>query len=94
VGRLAGRRTCRSCSEPYHLLFNPPRAAGSCDRCGGEVYQRVDDSEETVRQRLRVYHSQTSPLADFYRKRGLLREVPGIGGIEEIFGRIQRAAGK
>jgi adenylate kinase len=94
VGRLAGRRTCRSCSEPYHLLFNPPRAAGTCDRCGGEVYQRVDDSEATVRQRLRVYHAQTSPLVDFYRKKGLLREVPGTGGIEEIFGRIQRAAGK
>jgi adenylate kinase len=89
VKRLAGRRICRSCQEPYHLLFNPPRVAETCDRCGGEVYQRTDDSEATVRERLLVYHRQTSPLADFYRARGLLREVPGTGGIEEIFGRIR-----
>ncbi len=89
VKRLAGRRICRSCQEPYHLLFNPPKVEGVCDRCGGEVYQRTDDSEATVRERLLVYHRQTSPLTDFYRARGLLREVPGTGGIEEIFGRIR-----
>lgn len=94
VARLAGRRICRACQEPYHLLFNPPKVDDKCDRCGGEVYQRADDSEATVRQRLKVYHSQTSPLIDFYGKKGLLRPVSGFGTIDEIFARIARAVGR
>jgi adenylate kinase len=72
VERASGRRICRSCGKSYHLSFNPPAKQGTCDVDGGELYQREDDLPETVRQRLAVYHQQTSPLASFYRERGLL----------------------
>lgn len=93
VTRLAGRRTCPSCSASYHVQFNPPRVAGICDRCQGTLVQRADDSEETVRNRLAVYERQTKPLVDFYRQRGLLREVDGQGSVEEVNARIRRAIG-
>jgi adenylate kinase len=77
VERLTGRWICRNCQAVYHTLFNPPKVAGKCDVCGGELYQRPDDRPETVRNRLDVYFEQTLPLVDFYREQGLLHEIDG-----------------
>lgn len=82
--RLAGRWTCRSCGAMYHEIFNPPQEPGVCDRCGGELYQRPDDTPETQKHRIEVYFEQTAPLIDYYRQKGLLVEVDGRQGIEEI----------
>jgi adenylate kinase len=90
--RLTGRRLCRQCQSAFHLVSAPPRRAGVCDRCGGELYQRVDDSEATVRNRLQVYQRQTSPLLDYYRHRGQLTTIQGEGAIDTIRGVIRRAA--
>jgi adenylate kinase len=86
--RLTGRRTCRQCGSMCHVIFDPPREEGVCNRCGGELYQRDDDREETIRARLRVYRNQTAPLLDYYRSRRLLREVDGLGGTRQVFERI------
>jgi adenylate kinase len=88
IERLAGRRTCRSCGALYHLHFNPPTQQNICDRCGSELLQREDDREETVRARLKVYDNQTAPLVGYYRERGLLREIDGVGNVEEIRNRL------
>jgi adenylate kinase len=93
IERLAGRRTCRSCGALSHMVFNPPKKAGVCDRCGGELYQRDDDREETIANRLKVYEKQTAPLADYYRERGLLREIDGVGEIDDIRARVTKALG-
>jgi adenylate kinase len=93
VKRLTGRRTCRSCGEGYHVMFKLPKKAGACDKCGGELYQRDDDNETTVRNRLEVYKKQTQPLIDYYRKQGLLRAIDGLGSIQDIFGRITKVLG-
>ena len=90
--RLTGRRVCRACQTAFHLVSAPPTKAGVCDRCGGQLYQREDDSEATVRHRLGVYARQTAPLLDWYRGRGLLVSVPGEGPIEAIRGAIRGAA--
>jgi adenylate kinase len=92
VRRLTGRRLCRKCQTAYHTVSAPPRQPGICDRCGGELYQREDDSEATVRHRLQVYERQTAPLLDYYRQRNLLATIAGEGGIAEIRGEIRRAA--
>lgn len=92
--RLTGRRICRDCQAPYHIVFNPPAQAGVCDRCGGPLYQREDDREETVRHRLEVYHAQTAPLISYYRQRGLLRRVDGAGEIEVVGARLVEALGR
>lgn len=84
LARLAGRWTCRKCGAMYHELFSPPQEAGACDKCGGELYQRPDDTPETQKHRIKVYFDQTAPLIDYYREKGLLREVDGRPGIEEI----------
>jgi adenylate kinase len=84
VERLTGRRICRQCGTPYHVVFNPPKQDGICDRCGGELYQRSDDTVETVGDRMRVYTNKTAPLLEFYRQRGLLREVDGEAGIDAV----------
>jgi adenylate kinase len=84
LARLAGRWTCRRCGAMYHQLFSPPQQAGVCDRCGGELYQRPDDTPETQQHRIQVYFEQTAPLIDYYRKKGLLVEVDGRPGIDEI----------
>jgi adenylate kinase len=89
LGRLTGRRTCRSCSAMYHVMFNPPKTEGVCDACSGELYQRDDDKEETIRNRLDVYNQQTAPLIDYYQNKSLLRDIPGTGKIEEILGKIE-----
>ena len=90
--RLTGRRVCRNCGATYHLVSAPPARPGVCDRCGGELYQRADDSEATVRNRLRVYNTQTAPLLDDYRRRGLLSTVRGEGAIETIRAALRQAA--
>ncbi|MEK7363931.1 MAG: adenylate kinase [candidate division NC10 bacterium] len=91
--RLTGRRMCRQCEHPYHVEFSPPKRAGRCDRCGGELYQREDDSEAAVRRRLEVHAAQTAPLLEYYRSRGLLTAIRGEGSPQEIGSAIRRAAG-
>jgi len=91
--RLTGRRVCRQCGSTFHLVSAPPVVAGTCDRCGGPLYQREDDSEATVGNRLRVYERQTAPLLDYYRDRSRLRTVAGEGPIETIRAAIGRAVG-
>lgn len=85
IRRLSGRWICEECQTPYHALSNPPQIDGKCDMCGGRLYQRDDDKPETVRARLNVYHKQTSPLIEFYRETGHLREVNGAGGIDAVW---------
>ena len=94
VQRLAGRRNCQNCGALYHVNFDPPRNGETCDRCGGRLQQRDDDREETITTRLRVYESQTAPLANYYRERGNLREINGVGKVEEIQRRIVEAVGR
>jgi adenylate kinase len=89
--RLTGRRLCRQCQTAYHLQSAPPAKPGVCDRCGGELYQRDDDSETTVRHRLDVYARQTAPLLDYYRGRGLLSSVKGDGPMQEVGAGVRRA---
>jgi adenylate kinase len=84
VARLAGRRSCSRCERTYNVQLKPPRVEGVCDHCGGQLTQREDDREETVRHRLEVYHRDTEPLQTFFRERGLLRAVDGVGDVEEI----------
>jgi adenylate kinase len=84
LARLAGRWTCRGCGAMYHQLFSPPQEEGVCDRCGGELYQRPDDTPDTQKHRIEVYFEQTAPLIDYYREKGLLVEVDGRPGIDEI----------
>lgn len=83
VRRLTGRRTCRDCARGYHVTSDPPPASGACV-CGGELYQRDDDREETIRKRLAVYEEQTAPLKEYYSRKNILRPLSGIGTIEEI----------
>jgi adenylate kinase len=82
--RITGRRTCRNCGKGFHLRFDPPKVAGICDECGGELYQRDDDSEVTIRKRLEVYAAQTAPLVAYYGNEALLRTVSGTGSIDDI----------
>ena len=91
--RLTGRRTCRNCGAMYHIMFNPPQKDGICDQCGGELFQRDDDQEATIRARLQVYEEQTAPLIAYYNKKGLLRPIEGVGAIEEIFQKIVEVIG-
>jgi adenylate kinase len=93
IRRLTGRRLCRRCQTPFHVVSAPPQREGICDKCGGELYQRVDDSEATVRNRLEVYERQTAPLLDYYRQRGLLRTVSGEGTVDRIRQDLREAAG-
>ena len=93
VKRLTGRRTCPACGAGYHIHFDPPEKEGVCDKCGGVLIQRDDDTEGTIRSRLKVYRDQTEPLISFYDGKGLLRTIPGEGGMEEIFKSILLALG-
>jgi adenylate kinase len=91
VRRLSGRRTCRSCGKGYHLVFDPPDVDGVCDKCGGELFQRDDDNEATVRKRLAVYGRQTEPLVGYYADHGLLETVYGGGRMpDEVFADVRR----
>jgi adenylate kinase len=91
VKRLSGRRTCRSCQAGYHVMFKPPKTEGKCDVCGGELYQRDDDQEEAIKNRLKVYQASTAPLIDYYKSKGLLRAVNGVGGMKDILDRMVAA---
>ena len=93
VKRLSGRRTCRNsaCGAMFHVIFNAPKNEGICDICGSELYQRDDDNEKTIRERLGVYNNQTAPLVQYFAGKGLLRKVEGVGPIQDIFARIENA---
>jgi adenylate kinase len=93
LGRLTGRRTCRSCGAGFHVMFDPPKKEGVCDKCNGELYQRDDDNETTVKSRLDVYAKQTEPLIGYYKNQGKLRGINGVGDMEAIFGRITAVLG-
>ena len=101
IKRLTGRRICRSCGKIYHTVNMPPKKSGVCDLCGGPLYQRTDDAEETVRRRLGVYEAQTAPLIEYYGKNGILREISGdtdasaaTGLVEKIFAERERSLKK
>lgn len=83
--RMTGRRTCKACGASYHVMFNPPKVEGVCDLCSGELIQRKDDKEETVKERLEVYSNQTAPLVEYYATQGNLSKVDGTLEIEEVF---------
>jgi adenylate kinase len=89
--RLGGRRICRQCQTPYHITDSPPKVEGRCDVCGGELYQRPDDTEESIKKRLEVYSEETAPLIDYYRRAGKLLEVAGEGGVKAVEKRIVAA---
>ena len=86
--RLTGRRTCKSCGSGYHIIFDPPTKENVCSECDGDLYQRDDDKEDTIKSRLKVYHDQTAPVVDFYKKKNLSRTINGLGKIDEVFTRI------
>jgi adenylate kinase len=90
VRRLTGRRTCKNCGAMFHLLFQPPKKEEMCDRCGGTLYQRADDKEETIRTRLKEYEKQTAPLIQYYQGKKTLRSIQGLGGPDQIFEQIIR----
>lgn len=94
VKRLGGRWICRKCQTPYHEIDNPPKVKGKCDKCGGELYQRADDTPATVKERLKVYFSQTAPLIEYYTKTKKLLEIDGVGKVDEVSNRIIAAAKK
>ncbi|MCB0356546.1 MAG: adenylate kinase [Bdellovibrionales bacterium] len=88
VERLSGRRVCKQCGAVYHVNAKPPKVDSMCDECGGEVVQRADDKAEAIENRLKVYEEATAPVKNFYRKKGLLEEVNGIGSTNEVFSRV------
>ncbi|MBI5194737.1 MAG: adenylate kinase [Nitrospirae bacterium] len=92
--RLTGRRTCRGCQQMYNVYFSPSKKNTVCDKCGGELFQRDDDKEETIKRRLDVYEAQTAPLIDYYKKGGILKSVMGTGGIDDIFNKVCSLLGK
>lgn len=85
IERLSGRRVCKKCGFNYHVKNIPPKKEGICDKCGGELFQRPDDNEATVRNRLKVYEAQTKPLIDYYTKQGILKKVSGDSNVEALF---------
>ena len=93
VRRMSGRRSCPSCGATYHIVHIPPKQEGVCDKCGAALVQRDDDKEETVKNRLKVYHEQTQPLIDFYEKKGVLKNVDGTVDSEEVFAAIVKILG-
>ena len=94
LDRLTGRRICRQCGATYHLVFNSPVTDGVCDQCGGELYQRSDDTLDTAKNRLQVYNDQTQPLIEYYREKGLLREINGDQEITKVMQDIVEALEK
>jgi len=86
--RLTGRRTCKNCQQMYNVYFTPPKKDGVCDKCGGALFQRDDDKEATIKNRLDVYDKATAPLIDYYSKKGILKSVMGVGNIDQIFNKI------
>lgn len=94
IGRLTGRRICKSCGATYHMIFNPPKVEGVCDKCGGELYQRDDDTEATAKNRLEVYDKQTAPLLEYYKNSGLLVNINGNQSMEQVLKDILHVLGK
>ncbi|MEU3746529.1 MULTISPECIES: adenylate kinase [Streptomyces] len=95
VKRIAGRRICRNdSSHVFHVTYNAPETAGVCDACGGELYQRDDDSEETVRRRLEVYHTETEPIIDYYRAQNLVETISALGKVDEVTAKAMAALKK
>jgi adenylate kinase len=86
--RLTGRRTCKACGQMYNVYFSAPKKEGACDKCSGELYQRDDDKEATIKKRLEVYTAQTEPLMGYYRNKGIVKSVAGTGSIDEIFSKV------
>ena len=93
IERMSGRRTCKDCSQTFHVVNNPPKKVGVCDSCGGELSIRKDDAPETVKARLATFHKETEPLKDFYAERGLLRTVDNQPTIELTTAEIKKALG-
>jgi len=91
--RLIGRRVCRSCGATYHVVSMPPKKEGVCDACGGELYQRSDDTAETVENRIDVYNAQTRPLTEYYEKQGKIAHIDGNMELDEVFGAIVSVLG-
>ncbi len=91
--RLTGRRTCKACGQMYNIYFKAPAKEGVCDKCSGELFQRDDDKEATIKKRLEVYTAQTEPLIGYYRNKGILKTVSGTGSIDEIFKKVTEALG-
>lgn len=90
IKRLSGRRTCKDCGTTYHVVFNPPKTEGVCDKCGGELYQRPDESEEAVQVRLDTYEKQTRPLIDYYTMKGELTNVNGDQSMDAVYADIKK----
>jgi adenylate kinase len=86
--RLTGRRTCKACGQMYNVYFSAPKKDGVCDKCSGELFQRDDDKEATIKKRLEVYTAQTEPLMGYYKNKGILKSVAGTGSIDEIFNKV------
>ena len=93
VGRAVGRRICKNCGATFHIEFNPPRKSDICDVCGGELYQRSDDNEETVSKRIEVYLNETQPLIDYYKRQDILLTIDGEQDIKKVFQDIEKALG-
>ena len=93
VERIVGRRVCVSCGEVYHIQNKKPSLEGICDKCGGKLIQRADDTEETIVNRLKVYNLQTKPLIEYYQEKKLIKDVGGLGRAEDIFEKIQNLLG-
>ena len=93
VGRVTGRRICKACGHTYHIAFNPSKVEDVCDKCGGNLYQRDDDKEETVKNRLGAYHSQTEPLIEYYKKQGVFLDINGLQDIDKVYADVKAALG-
>jgi adenylate kinase len=91
IKRISGRRTCKNCGAMYHTIFDPPRNVGMCNKCNGELYQRDDDAEDTVKMRLEVYDTQTRPLLTYYQDQGLLKRIEGVGSLNDVRRRMKTA---
>lgn len=94
IDRLTGRRVCKACGATFHLIFNPPSEEGKCDKCGEVLFQRVDDSEETVVNRLNVYEKQTAPLIDYYDQKKILKTINGDQPIDRVLLDIGKSLGR
>ena len=94
IERITGRRTCTKCGASYHVVANKPKQEGICDVCGSELIQRADDTEETIKSRLSVYYGKTEPVLLYYEKQGLVKDVYGMGNIDEIFANIKKVLGE
>ncbi len=93
IDRLVSRRLCKNCGFEFNIKTRPPKIEGICDRCGGELFQRTDDTVDVINNRLVVYHEKTEPIEDYYRKKGILGEIDGGRGFDEVFGSIIEMVG-